>query len=451
MGRLGVTKKRKGLRTSELTQLKKKLRRVSEQLEQREQELAGAIEQQTATGEILQVIASSPTDLQPVLDAVAESAARLCGANDATIFRIEREFLRRIASYGSLPSAREHFALSRRIPPGRAIIDRQTIHIHDLQPVREKEFPDARGRGIRTVLAIPLLREGVPIGAVGIRRLEVRPFSDKQIALLKTFADQAVIAIENVRLFQELQARNRDLAEALEHQTATGEVLRVMSSSPTDLQPVYETILSNVTRLCEANIAALFLYDGEVLSTAASYGTTHEFAEHLYESRPRPSCETTTRLAALERRTVHVPDLLSDAEFSPKPLELYRRENVRTVLSVPMLREDRLVGVITTWRREVRPFTDKQVALVRTFADQAVIAIENVRLFQELQERTRELEVANRHKSEFLASMSHELRTPLNAIIGFSQVLLDPSMKVADEEKTQFLTDVLNSGNHLSE
>ena len=209
-----------------------------------------------------------------------------------------------------------------------------------------------------------------------------------------TFADQAVIAIENVRLLQELQARNRELTEALEQQTATSDVLNVIAHSPIALERVYEAILANTTRLCEANIASLFLYDGEVLSTAASHGTTQEFAEHLERSRPRPSRETTTRLAALERRTVHVSDLLSDAAFSPQPRQLYEKENIRTVLSVPMLREDKLIGVITTWRREVRPFSDKQIALVKTFGDQAVIAIENVRLFQEIQERTRELQLS---------------------------------------------------------
>ena len=160
--------------------------------------------------------------------------------------------------------------------------------------------------------------------------------------MLETFASQAVIAIENVRLFKELQERNRDLTEALEQQTATSEVLDMIAHSPVDLQPVYQAILANTTRLCEANIAALFLYDGEVLSTAASYGTTQEFAEHLKHSRPPPSRDTTTRLAALERRTVHVSDLLSDPAFSPEPRELYVKENVRTVLSVPMLREDKL-------------------------------------------------------------------------------------------------------------
>ncbi|MFQ5854014.1 MAG: GAF domain-containing protein, partial [Candidatus Binatia bacterium] len=189
----------------------------------------------------------------------------------------------------------------------------------------------------------------------------------------------------NASLLGKIEALKRELTEALEQQTATSEVLKVISSSPTDLDPVFETVLSNITRLCESNIAQLMLFDGEVLTPVAQHGATPEFAEFLKGSR-RPSRETPTRLAALERRTVHVTDLLADPEFSPPSLEVYQRENVRTVLSVPMLREGRLIGVVTTWRREVRPFTDKKVALVQIFADQAVIAIENVRLFQELKE-----------------------------------------------------------------
>ena len=209
--------------------------------------------------------------------------------------------------------------------------------------------------------------------------------------LLQTFADQAVIAIENVRLFKELEAKNRDLTDALEQQTATSEVLGVIAGSPTALESVYRIVLESITRLCAADIAALFLYDGEALTTAASHGTTLRFAEHLRRSRPRPSRETTTRLAALERRPVHVADLLADPQFTPSPLDLYQEENVRTVLSVPMLQEDRLVGVITTWRREVRPFEETQVKLLQTFADQAVIAVENARLFRELEARNRDL------------------------------------------------------------
>jgi GAF domain-containing protein len=199
------------------------------------------------------------------------------------------------------------------------------------------------------VLATPLLREGLPIGAILIRRMEVRPFTEKQIALLRTFADQAVIAIENVRLFQELETRNREVTESLEQQTATSEILGVIASSPSDLQPVYQTILANITRLCESNIAALFLWDGHTLSTAESYGTTEAFAEHLRSSRPRPGHETTTRLAALERRTVHVLDLLNDPSFAQSENSMSRKTS--TVISVPMLLENQLVGVLTAWRR----------------------------------------------------------------------------------------------------
>ena len=247
-------------------------------------------------------------------------------------------------------------------------------------PGAERFLPKLRGVWC-TYLGVPLRQQGEFIGALYARRTDVHPFTPTEIKLLETFADQAVIAIENVRLFQELK-------ESLEQQTATSKILEVIARAPVELPPVYQAILANTTRLCDANIAALFLYDGEVIHTAASYGTTPEFAAHLEQSRPRPSRETTTRLAALERRTIHVADLLSDPDFAPHPSELYEKENVRTVLSVPMLREDKLVGVITTWRREVRPFNDQQVALIKTFADQAVIAIENMRLFNELTEVT---------------------------------------------------------------
>jgi signal transduction histidine kinase/HAMP domain-containing protein len=251
------------------------------------------------------------------------------------------------------------------------------------------------------------------------------------------------------RLYQQIEDRNRELTESLEQQTATSEVLGVISSSPTDLQPTYHTILASITRLCESNIAALFLYDGEVLDTAASFGTTKEFAEHLMHGRPRPSRETTTRLAALERTMVHVADLLSDPAFSPKPRELYEKENVRTVLSVPMLRENTLIGVITTWRREIRPFTEKQIALVKTFADQAVIAIENVRLFHEIEEKSKQLEVANKHKSDFLANVSHDLRTPLNSIIGFTRLVLRSTEGQIPALQKENLQKVVISSEHL--
>ena len=403
--------------------------RLFKELQERNRDLTEALEQQTATSEVLKVISRSTFDLEPVLQTLLENATRLCGAAHGSIHRIEGDVIPIMATYGQSQELHDFLKQNparadRKSVAGRVVLERQVVHIPDLRADPEYDY-GTKFFEPRSVLGVPLLREGVPLGVIIIFRTEVDPFTEKQIELVTTFADQAVIAIENTRLLQELQTRNRDLSEALEQQTATSEVLNVIAHSPVELQPVYQAILGNTTRLCEANIAALFLYDGEVLSAAASSGTTQEFAEHLKQNIPRPSRETTTRLAALERRTVHVSDLLSDPAFSPQPRELYEKENVRTVLSVPMLREDKLIGVITTWRREVRPFSDKQVALVKTFADQAVIAIENVRLFQEIQDRTRELQVSLEEVRALsdvsrAVSSSLDLRQVLDAVAGYA-------------------------------
>jgi len=314
----------------------------------------------------------------------------------------------------------------------------------------ETEFPDVKGRqqvsGARTLLAAPLLREGVPIGVILIRRVEVRPFSEKQIKLVETFDDQAVTAIENVRLFQALQEKNREITEALEQQTATSQVLGVISSSPTDLQPVFETILANATRLGSTDYGAIFRFDGEVFRLATAQYVSPQMTTLADRTFP-PDRGTAVGRVALEKRIIHIPDVSADPEWLPP--EEYRKEEIRTVLAVPMLKENTLVGAIAVYRRETRPFTESQISLLKTFADQAVIAIENARLFQEIQEKNAQLEAANRHKSQFLANVSHELRTPLNSIIGFTRIVLRRSEGKIEALQKENLQKVLISSDHL--
>src|SRR5262245_38761462 len=368
MAKLGLTRNKKSPHADELTRLKEELRRVTEQLESHKRELAEATEQQTATSEILSVIASSPTDLQPVLDTVAQNAARLCEATDAQILQVDGDSLRLAASYGPLPTSQTR-PLKRQLVSGRAVIDRKTIHVHDIT-VAENEFPYTRAlgipRGIRTFLATPLLSKGDPIGAIVIRRTEVRPFTDKQIALLKIFADQAVIAIENVRLFQELKQRtaqvetsNAQLTEAFEQQTATDEVLRVIASSPTELQPVLNVIAENAARVCGADDVIIRLIEGNVLRRVAHHGSIPVFqVSELPIDR-----DSVLGQAVLDRQLIHIEDLLSVAakEF-PRSLASAARTGLRTILVAPLLRGGHAMGTIMTRRFGVRAFAERQVA-----------------------------------------------------------------------------------------
>jgi signal transduction histidine kinase len=369
---------------------------LERKVEERTHELSEALEQQTATAEVLRVISSSPTDLQPVMDAVAENAARLCDASDAHIFRIDGEVLDRVAVYGSLPIAQGHMRqpITRSLVTGRAVLERRTVHVDDIAAELDHEYPDARplqqSTGTRTILATPLLREGVAIGVILIRRLEVRPFSDKQVKLLETFADQAVIAIENVRLFQELEVRNRALTESLEQQTATAEILGVISSSPTDIQPVMAAMVESAARLCDAQNAQIFQIEGALMRLVARHGPVKSSLE-AGEARALTRGSVSGRVA-IERRTLRIDDLRVNLEAEyPDIAPAIRRQGIAATVGVPLLREGVAIGAITAFRTEARPFTDQQVALLETFADQAVIAIENVRLFQELQARTHDL------------------------------------------------------------
>jgi signal transduction histidine kinase/CheY-like chemotaxis protein len=383
------------------TRLEESYATLEQKVEVRTRELADAnaglteaLEQQTATAEILRVISSSPTDVQPVLDAVAESAARLCDVPDAAIFRVEGEQLRLVANRGPIP----HFSLGETRPirrdwvTGRAVVDGATIHVTDLS-TSESEFPQgaayAKSMGHRTTLATPLLRKGTAIGVILIRRLEVRPFSTKEIDILKTFADQAVIAIENVRLFKELEQRNRDLTETLEQQTATSDILRVISSSPTDIQPVFDTIVRSAVRLCDGLYGTGHRFDGELLHLSAHHNCTPEVLDALQRAFPmQPNRQMISGRAILTKAVVHVEDLMADPEYAR---HVGQAGGFRGALAVPMLREGRPIGAIVVIRERPGPFSEAHIALLQTFADQAVIAIENVRLFQELQARTREL------------------------------------------------------------
>jgi len=368
--------------------------RLLNELQAKNADLTEALEQQTATAEILRVISSSPTNIQPVLDTVAESAARLCEAQDASIFRRDGDRILLVAHHGPIafgPVGDFSLPLIRGTANGRSVLDVRTIHVADLQ-AEVDEYPEgsatAREFGHRTTLNVPLIREGVGIGSISVRRTEAQLFSERQVALLQTFADQAVIAIENVRLFTELAARNGELRVALEQQTATSELLKVIGRSTFDLQPVFETLAENAVRLCEAERAFIFRFDGRVLQAVASNNASPELRAFLEQNPIAPGRYSGAARAALERRTIHIHDAQADPEYTYGASQV---DPFRTVLAIPMLRANELLGVILIYRHEMLPFTDSQVVLMETFADQAAIAIENARLLSELQTKNADL------------------------------------------------------------
>jgi GAF domain-containing protein len=371
--------------------------RLFTDLQVRNNDLTEALEQQTATSEILQVISRSPTDVQPVFDAIARSAVSLCEGSFAGVDRFDGKLIHRVAQHNIRPQGRDALESafpmlpSRRLATGRAVLHGRVIHIADVEADLEYDHAISSAVGMRSVLAVPLLRQGVAIGAIGVARDKPTPFSDQQIELLKTFADQAVIAIENVRLFNETK-------EALERQTATSEILSVISGSPTDVQPTFEAIAASAIRLCAAEEGTVFRFDGTLIHLAAHRGIVQNDLVRRVFPRPAGPGSVTAR-AILTRSVVHIPDVRADPDLEQSVLITL---GFRTVLAVPMLRDGEPIGAITVSRQTVAPFSDAQIVLLQTFADQAVIAIENVRLFTALQERNQALTQAHAQVTQTL-------------------------------------------------
>jgi len=416
-----------------------------------------ALEQQTATSEILRVISNSPTDVQPVFDAIAESSVRLCEARFSAIYRYDGALVHFAAHHRFTPEALAHVQSRFPMPLGgssvvtEAIQRRSTLHYADVQDaqVPEGSRTNAAVLGNRNFLVVPMLREDSVAGAIVVGRSEPGYFSDKQVQLLQTFADQAVIAIENVRLFKELQARTAELTQSVEQLTALGQVSRAVTST-LDVEAVLDTVVSRARQLAGADGCLIYEYD-EATQQFHSRVTDNLDAAYAEALRGAPirKGEGVSGRAAEMREPVQVADMTQPSAYQSSVRDITLRAGFRAVLSVPLLREDEIIGSLILIRKIPGEFSAEIVELLNTFATQSALAIQNARLFREIEDKSRQLEVASQHKSEFLANMSHELRTPLNAIIGFSEVLSERMFGELNEKQDEYLKDIYSSGQHL--
>ncbi|HKN10871.1 MAG TPA: GAF domain-containing protein, partial [Pseudomonadota bacterium] len=412
-------------------------------------ELRESLQQQTATADVLKVISHSAFELQPVFDALVESAVRLCEAERAFLFQFDGEVLRSTACYNVSAELRE-WVDRNPIRPGRhtvsarAALERRTVHVPDVQADPEYAYAVRDERPIRTTLAVPMLKGDDLVGTITLYRLEFKPFTDKQIALVETFADQAVIAIENVRLFDEVQARTRELSRSIDELRALGEVSQAVNST-VDLETVLTTIVAKATQLSNTDAGAIYVFDesAQEFQLRATYGMDDTIIAAIRDRHIRLG-ETAIGRAVEQRRPTQIPDVQKDPS---SVLDVIVRAGFRAHLSVPLLATDRIVGALVVRRREPGEFSKNTVDLLQTFGAQSVLAIQNARLFHEIEQKSRQLAEASQHKSQFLANMSHELRTPLNAIIGVTEMLREDAEAL--KQDTEPLDRVLGAGRHL--